>query len=779
MAEQSIAILKPLVIYSLEHDMLDTAEFTAERLLAQLDTEIFNTESITNIKINTNPDRMKTNNNNLKSEKLNFKSNLTRGGSINGITETPTPHSLKNSNFNDTSDIHLDTDKESSNNSNKRKFSLNSDLNYSKLDAIHLYAHVLYRRKRYKTAYNVVSKYCGVHVGCSYVFAKCCKELQKEPEGIRALLMTMNLWENLENTKDILPDSIACHMLLAKLYSSVNDIPRATIHFSKILKLNPFIFEAFEKLCKLGVRVNVDSIYKNRNFNPMPNSNTNLNSNPNNQIIETEIEHDLDEIINNQQQLLNKSHTIIGANTNTSSKNPIFKTPITKIKQPIISTSSPDSSNSFITPMNKSINKSSLNNKNLNNSSKLISSKRNTSITSRLLHNNSLNNLNMNKGLDDEIRFLKKNSNDNVFKSSSSSSVLNNQSVFSNNSLNLFDIKEHPTDVFNFSDYLIKIYSKLAKGYLASTIFDCFKAIRIFDSLPENERNTPWVLSKLGRLHFEIVNYEEAENYFKKSREIDRAKIKDMEYYSTLLWHLHKEIDLSFLAHELFEIDSNSAVSWICIGNLFSFKKEPEDAIKCFNKAIEFNPNCAYAYTLQGHEYLATDAFENALNSFRHAIVLDKRHYNAFYGIGMVYLKLGDFRKAEFHFRKAVEINPVNVILICCIGMALEKLGKREASLKQYEFATKLQPLSMLALFKKAQVLFNMGRYDEALKDFEKLENLAPDEASVHFLLGKLYKHYGRKHDAIKQFTISLNLDPKGSHLIKEAMENLEDGMAE
>ncbi|GME75395.1 unnamed protein product [Ambrosiozyma monospora] len=328
-------------------------------------------------------------------------------------------------------------------------------------------------------------------------------------------------------------------------------------------------------------------------------------------------------------------------------------------------------------------------------------------------------------------------------------------------------------------EYLVSIYSKLAKGYKAMMSYDCFKAIRIFDSLPDNERNTPWVLSKLGRLHFEIVNYEQAEYYFIKLRELDRTRVADMEYYSTLLWHLHKEIELSYLCHELHEIDKDAPESWIAVGNLFSLKHEPDEAIKCFQRAINQDNSCVYAYTLRGHEFLANDAFENALDCFRNAIALDQRHYNALYGIGMVYLKMGDFRKAEFHFRKAVEINPVNVILICCVGMVLEKLGKKDQALRQYIFASKLQPLSMLALFKKAQSLFYSEQYDLALKDFEKLENLAPDEASVHFLLGKLYKIYDRKNDAIKQFTIALNLDPKGSHLIKEALENLDANYTE
>lgn len=846
-SDQSAAVLKPLIVYCLDHDMLDTAEFTAERLLAQETRSVYSLNVNGNVKSGTVFDGNGKNaagaDGGIGISNMNSKLNSNAIG-------TPTPHSIHNSSLRiDPDSIGKDMDFEGTKHAATRKSSLASishGVSNSKLDAVHLYACVLFRRRRFKAAYNVTSEYCTLHVGCSYIFAKACKELQRENEGIRALLRTMNQWEsrveglNKRINNYLIPDSIACYMLLAKLYCAVGDVPRASMHYSQILKLNPFIFEAFEELARLGVHVRVDAIYKNKNFSPsnalFHADNATYGTRLDEPILEAEMEQDMDlnedADINNIEATEEITDKYDESNNNgrkgklfstaefaektkeRNGKNTIFKTPKGKPKPSSIPTSSPEAT--FVTPVTKGYSKVQSYNKTLpnrsvpitkNSSTNLNSSipRKDPSITSRLLHNPSNNNIVAGStSIDEEVNFLRKdasagskrdmlsafgiaNGNNDVFasstvnKSNSYKYVRNNSlnSVFNGlgNSSALFD--EHDVMKNLNNEYLLSVYYKLAKGYLASTTYDCFKAIRIFDSLPENERNTPWVLSKLGRLHFEIVNYEEAENYFEKLRKMDRTRLEDMEYYSTLLWHLHKEVELSYLAHELFEVEPNSAISWISIGNLFSFRKEPEDAVRCFSKAIECNPRCAYAYTLQGHEYLATDAFENALSSFRHAIVLDKRHYNAFYGIGMVYLKLGDFRKAEFHFRKAVEINPVNVILICCVGMVLEKLGRKEESLKQYEFATKLQPLSMLALFKKAQVLFSLKQFDEALKDFEKLENLAPDEASVHFLLGKLYKHYGRKHEAIKQFTIALNLDPKGSHLIKEAMENLNDGMVE
>lgn len=64
-----------------------------------------------------------------------------------------------------------------------------------------------------------------------------------------------------------------------------------------------------------------------------------------------------------------------------------------------------------------------------------------------------------------------------------------------------------------------------------------------------------------------------------------------MEIYSTVLWHLHAEVQLSTLAQELVSQDRNSPAAWCATGNLFSTQTEHETAIKFFQRAIQvFTP---------------------------------------------------------------------------------------------------------------------------------------------------------------------------------------------
>lgn len=71
------------------------------------------------------------------------------------------------------------------------------------------------------------------------------------------------------------------------------------------------------------------------------------------------------------------------------------------------------------------------------------------------------------------------------------------------------------------------------------------------------------------------------------------------------------------------------------------------------------------------------------------------------------------------------------------------------------------------------------GEMKSALEELMVLKTIAPEEPMVHFLLGRLYKSLREKGLAVRHFTIALNLDPKASQQIKEAIESLEDDTEE
>jgi anaphase-promoting complex subunit 3 len=309
--------------------------------------------------------------------------------------------------------------------------------------------------------------------------------------------------------------------------------------------------------------------------------------------------------------------------------------------------------------------------------------------------------------------------------------------------------------------YLLDLIRKFGSGYLSLSRFQCHDAVAAFTALPKPHQDTPWVLSQIGRAYYEQAAYGEAEKYFRRLRILSSTRLEDMEVYSTILWFLKRETDLSFLAHELVDSSWHSPQAWCTLGNAWSLARDHEQALRCFKRATQLNPKFAYAFTLQGHEHVSNEEYDKALTAYRQAISADRRHYNAYYGIGRVYEKLGNYDKAYTHFHSASVINPTNAVLICCIGNVLEKQRQTAQALQYFSKATELAPNAAQTRYKKARALLALNQLDAAQKELEILKNLAPDEATVHFLLGKLYKTLDDKSSAVRHFTIALNLDPK------------------
>ncbi|KAK2143694.1 hypothetical protein LSH36_819g00003 [Paralvinella palmiformis] len=319
---------------------------------------------------------------------------------------------------------------------------------------------------------------------------------------------------------------------------------------------------------------------------------------------------------------------------------------------------------------------------------------------------------------------------------------------------------------------LMTLLQDIGRGYLALAQYDCKKAIQLLSSLPPHHLNTGWVKCQIGRAYYEMADYQKAEKVFMELRQLEPHRLDGMELYSTVLWHLQREVQLSALAQELTELDRDAPEPWCVTGNCFSSQKEHDVAIKFFQRAVQVDANCAYAYTLLGHEYAATEELDKALACFRNAIRVDPRQYNAWYGLGMVYYKQEKLMLAEVHFRKALTINPQSSVLLCHIGVVQHALKKSDSALQTLNKAIAADPKNPLCKFHRASILFANEKHTEALQELEELKEIVPSESLVYFLTGKVHKKLGNTHLALMNFSWAMDLDPKGANNhIKEAID--------
>lgn len=153
-------------------------------------------------------------------------------------------------------------------------------------DAIHLLSLCHFRSKQFKLAfdYGQAAARRGSHLGCSYVFAQACLRLDRWSEGIDALEKLRHAWDGKNDwsmwkrpeclrlrwhandflakppdpSQRFIPDAPSILCLLGKLYEAGWKTDKAIDCWSAALKLNPFMWEAFESICNTGMLLDVD-----------------------------------------------------------------------------------------------------------------------------------------------------------------------------------------------------------------------------------------------------------------------------------------------------------------------------------------------------------------------------------------------------------------------------------------------------------------------------------------------------------------------------------------
>lgn len=310
---------------------------------------------------------------------------------------------------------------------------------------------------------------------------------------------------------------------------------------------------------------------------------------------------------------------------------------------------------------------------------------------------------------------------------------------------------------------LLNLLKQLGEAYKSLAFLDCKNAIQLFQDIPPKQLASPWVQTMIARAHYELAQYEAATKIFSEIRKSYPNRTEGMDIYSTCLWHLQKEAQLSALAQELVELNRNDSIAWLAAGNCFSLHKERETALKFFKRAVQMDPDAAYAHALLGHEYAVAEETEKALNSFRSAVSIDPRNYVAWFGIATVYARQERWKASEVHIRRALAIHPHSGVLRCQLGLAQAALGKMDRAIATLERAVALDTENPLCRFHRASLLLRAGRPQDALTDLYHLKDIAPRESLVYYLLGKVHNKLGNSHLALMHFSWATDLDPKGT----------------
>jgi TolB-like protein/Tfp pilus assembly protein PilF len=208
--------------------------------------------------------------------------------------------------------------------------------------------------------------------------------------------------------------------------------------------------------------------------------------------------------------------------------------------------------------------------------------------------------------------------------------------------------------------------------------------------------------------------------------------------------------------------------------------KDLEQAVRCFEKAIDVAPDYApahagLAFTLMwmggagpmDHLY-PDEAYPRARTALERALALDPRSSEAHVSHGILLAAYErDWAASERAFERGLELNPGNADAHMWFAWYWWLRRRLDATTTRLRTALALDPLSPIVASFEALVLYCERRYDEARSAFERLLEVDPEFLHAHMHLGDVHLTVGNLDRAEECYDRALSLTGGSSSYIR------------
>jgi len=194
----------------------------------------------------------------------------------------------------------------------------------------------------------------------------------------------------------------------------------------------------------------------------------------------------------------------------------------------------------------------------------------------------------------------------------------------------------------------------------------------------------------------------------------------------------------------------NPAVDWHNEGLAYHGAGNYEDAVKCYERALEYDSSYLGTWLNLGLALRMLRRYEEALECYDNALSVEPDNARIWYDKGLALGGLGRWEEALECYDRALEIDPHSWGPWFNKGLALGSLGRWEGALECNERALEINPYSWEAWLNKGTALGGLGRWEEALECYGRALEITPDEPKAWHAKGMALEELGRRDEALQ-----------------------------
>jgi len=195
-----------------------------------------------------------------------------------------------------------------------------------------------------------------------------------------------------------------------------------------------------------------------------------------------------------------------------------------------------------------------------------------------------------------------------------------------------------------------------------------------------------------------------------------------------------------------------------------------DEALKSFNRAIEYNSTNADFYYFKALTLSKLNELKASLDEFDQALSLDPSKSDYYYNKAKCLYRMNIFKCALGAIQKALEINSLNKEYLVLKNLCLAALGIQSIETKNEMECVKNDPGQNLkkveymnSLRNKANDFCQKKNFIEALREIEKLIEIDPMNYEYYSYKGLILQEIGENEEALKYSILAIKYNKESN----------------
>lgn len=278
-------------------------------------------------------------------------------------------------------------------------------------------------------------------------------------------------------------------------------------------------------------------------------------------------------------------------------------------------------------------------------------------------------------------------------------------------------------------------------------------ALSHFHDAEEWDDSTPGLMRNIGLAALKLGNNEEAARAFQVAVDKDP---KDTSARTMLAISLYSSHQFAPAAKAFGEVgDAVYGDPRMAYAYAFSLARinEPQKAVEVLNQ-LTAQPLPKEMWMTSGDVYTQVDDYEDALRCFRKAIELDPNMDRAHHFAGVALIRLGRPSEAIPELQAELKLAPNDPDTQYNLAYALLETSQKDQAMAILRTLVAEHPNHAQAQYQLGKELLNSGDKNEAVVHLEAAARLEPNVDYIHYQLQAAYRKAGRAADADKELEV-------------------------